>query len=100
MLRQIVLSCFKSHQRTSFWFDDSRIHTFVGKNSSGKTSVLEAIYYLSQLYSHSLKDIFQGESSPEFLVTVGEKMIDVGAMMEYKEAKPIVSFKALQTNEG
>jgi AAA15 family ATPase/GTPase len=49
MLTKLELSNFKSHRHTEFNFDDSRLQAIVGQNSSGKTSVLQALNYLSQL---------------------------------------------------
>jgi AAA15 family ATPase/GTPase len=49
MLTKLELRNFKSHRHTEFNFDDSRLQAIVGQNSSGKTSVLQALNYLSQL---------------------------------------------------
>jgi predicted ATPase len=48
MLNNLKLINFKSHHCTEFHFDDSRLQAIVGQNSSGKTSVLQSLYYLSQ----------------------------------------------------
>lgn len=45
-LKSLHLVNFKNHQETRFDFD-SRINCITGVNGSGKTNVLEAIYYLS-----------------------------------------------------
>lgn len=71
MLKTIVLENFKSHQDTTIELDDSRLHAIVGKNSSGKTSILQALYYVSQLYENSISEVFKDQSSPEFLITSG-----------------------------
>ena len=49
MLKKLELHNFKSHHQTQFNFDDSRLQAIIGQNSSGKTSVLQSLYYLSQL---------------------------------------------------
>jgi|GEM_PF-646442 len=49
MLTKLELQNFKSHRHTEFNFDDSRLQAIVGQNSSGKTSVLQALSCLSQL---------------------------------------------------
>jgi predicted ATPase len=49
MLKQLKLHNFKSHLRTQFNFDDSRLQAIVGQNSAGKTSALQSLYYLSCL---------------------------------------------------
>jgi predicted ATPase len=48
MLNNLKLINFKSHHNTEFHFDDSRLQAIVGQNSSGKTSVLQSLHYLSQ----------------------------------------------------
>ncbi|NEO88251.1 MAG: AAA family ATPase [Spirulina sp. SIO3F2] len=50
MITEVTLENFKSHRHTHLKFDDSRLHAIVGQNSSGKTSILEAINYASQLF--------------------------------------------------
>ncbi|MGK7930143.1 MAG: AAA family ATPase [Microcystaceae cyanobacterium] len=72
MLKTISLKNFKSHKDTTLELDKSRLHAIVGKNSSGKTSVLEAIYYLSLCSRYPLEEIFKDESSPNFLVSFSE----------------------------
>ncbi|MBD2411204.1 ATPase [Nostoc calcicola FACHB-389] len=79
MLEKVRLHNFKSHKSTEFNFDSSRLYALVGKNSSGKTSVLQALHYLSRLASSPLKNIFQYERSPQFLTTIGEKDMFVTA---------------------
>ncbi len=69
MIEQVELHNFKSHRSTKLNFDDSRLHALVGQNSSGKTSVLQALYFLCQLTTLTSKDIFKDQQSPEFIVT-------------------------------
>ncbi len=49
MLSKLELHNFKSHHQTQFNFDNSRLQALIGKNGSGKTSVLQSLYWLSQL---------------------------------------------------
>jgi predicted ATPase len=49
MLKKLELHNFKSHHQTQFHFDDSRLQAIVGENSSGKTSILQALSYLRNL---------------------------------------------------
>jgi predicted ATPase len=49
MLKKLELHNFKSHRHTQFHFDESRLQAIVGKNSSGKTSVLQALSYIRDL---------------------------------------------------
>jgi AAA15 family ATPase/GTPase len=49
MLKKLELNNFKSHHHTQFDFNDSRLQAIIGQNSSGKTSVLQSLYWLSQL---------------------------------------------------
>ena len=77
MLEKVKLHNFKSHKDTELNFDDSRLHALVGQNSSGKTSVLQALHYLSRLANSSFANIFQYERSPEFLTTIGQNNMSV-----------------------
>ena len=79
MLEKVKLHNFKSHQDTELNFDDSRLHALVGQNSSGKTSVLQALHYLSQLANSSFAQIFQHESAPQFITTIGQDNMSVTA---------------------
>jgi len=80
MLERVELHNFKSHRSTQLSLDGSRLHALVGQNSSGKTSVLQALHYLSRLASYdysSFMNIFQYERSPEFLTTTGQNNMSV-----------------------
>ena len=82
MLESVELQNFKSHRLTRLNFDNSRLHALVGRNSSGKTSVLQAIHYLSQLAdsdNSTFADIFKDERSPEFITTIGQIQMSVTA---------------------
>jgi len=77
MLEKVELHNIKSHQSTQLIFDSSRLHALVGQNSSGKTSVLQALHYLSRLADSSFANIFQSEKSPEFITTIGQNNMSV-----------------------
>ncbi|QLE47565.1 ATP-binding protein [Nostoc sp. C057] len=79
MLKKVILHNFKSHKHTELSFDSSRLHGLVGKNSAGKTTVLQALHNLSRLADSSFAKIFQYERSPQFITTIGEKDISVTA---------------------
>jgi predicted ATPase len=79
MLEKLILHNFKSHKSTELNFDNSRLHGLVGKNSAGKTTVLQALHNLSRLAASPFKNIFQYDKSPEFLTTMGEKNMSVTA---------------------
>lgn len=79
MLEKVVLHNFKSHKYTELSFDSSRLHGLVGKNSAGKTTILQALHNLSRLAASQFKSIFQYERSPQFITTTGEKDISVTA---------------------
>ena len=79
MLEKVKLHNFKSHQDTELNFDNSRLHALVGQNSSGKTSVLQALHYLSQLANSSVDNIFQHERAPQFIATIGQNNMSVTA---------------------
>lgn len=77
MLGKVELHNFKSHRSTELIFDNSRLHALVGQNSSGKTSVLQALYYMSQLANLSFTDIFKHDIAPQFLTTMGQDNMSV-----------------------
>lgn len=79
MLGKVELHNFKSHRSTELIFDSSRLHALVGQNSSGKTSVLQALDYLSQLFYSSFTDIFENERSPDFITTMYKDYVSVTA---------------------
>lgn len=79
MLEKLILHNCKSHKSTELNFDNSRLHGLVGKNSAGKTTVLQALHNLSRLAASPFKNIFQYDKSPEFLTTIGEKDMFVTA---------------------
>ncbi|MEG4505874.1 AAA family ATPase [Microcoleus sp. F6_B4] len=79
MLEKVKLHNFKSHQDTELNFDNSRLHALVGQNSSGKTSVLQALHYLSRLVNSSFDNIFQHEIAPQFITTIGQNNMSVTA---------------------
>jgi ABC-type branched-subunit amino acid transport system ATPase component len=77
MLEKVELHNFKSHRFTQLSLDDSRLHALVGQNSSGKTSVLQALHYLSQLTDSRFESIFGYQRAPEFLTTIGQDNLSV-----------------------
>ncbi len=77
MIEQVELHNFKSHRSTKLSFDDSRLHALVGQNSSGKTSVLQALHCLFRLFNSQFKDIFVNQLAPEFISTVGQDHVSI-----------------------
>jgi predicted ATPase len=77
MLEKVELHNFKSHRSTHLNFDDSRLHALVGQNSSGKTSVLQALHYLSQLAGSNFRNIFKDERTVESITTIGQNEFSV-----------------------
>ena len=77
MLTQVELHNFKSHLSTQLNLDESRLHALVGKNGSGKTSILQALHYLSRLADSPFKTVFGYPRSPEFITTIGQNYLSV-----------------------
>lgn len=77
MLKKVTLTNFKSHRLTELNLDDSRLHALVGKNSSGKTSILQALHCLSRLENEQFKNVFEDERTPDFIATVGQDRVSV-----------------------
>lgn len=79
MLNTVKLINFKSHRSAHLVFDESRLHALVGQNSSGKTSILQALHYLSRLADSPCKQVFGYPREPSFLATVGQNEMAVTA---------------------
>jgi AAA15 family ATPase/GTPase len=79
MLEKVKLHNFKSHKDTELSLDSSRLHALVGQNSSGKTSVLQALHYLSRLANSSFDNIFTHKTAPQFITTIGQNNMSVTA---------------------
>ncbi len=68
VLRQIDLQNFRLHKYTSLEFSD-KLNLIIGGNGQGKTSILEAIYYLCTTKSLNL-------AAESDVVTLGENYFD------------------------
>jgi predicted ATPase len=88
MIEQVELHNFKSHRLTKLNFDNSRLHALVGQNSSGKTSVLQALYYFSRLINSSITDVFRDQNSEEFITTIGQDNVSVVASGSWGNSYP------------
>ena len=77
MLKKIELHNFKSHRYTHFKFDSSRLQAIVGQNSSGKTSILQALYLLSQRLDNEPATVFSSQNIPYSIVTAGQNNMSV-----------------------
>jgi DNA replication and repair protein RecF len=78
VLKQIELLNFRLHRNTSLNFSD-RLNLFIGGNGQGKTTVLEAIYYLSTTKNLNL-------ASEVDVVTFGQDNFDIkGKFIETTE---------------
>jgi len=103
MLEKLILHNFKSHKSTELNFDNSRLHGLVGKNSAGKTTVLQALHNLSKLTVYSFEKNFKDENSPQFITTIGEKNMFVTASGGWENENkkngkcPIVGRTKIQT---
>jgi predicted ATPase len=87
MLEKLILHNFKGHKSTELNFDNSRLHGIVGKNSAGKTSVLQALHYLNMITNTSFEKIFEYDRSPQFITTIGEKNMSVTASGYWENQK-------------
>ena len=71
-LKFLKLTNFKSYEEAEFTFDEN-VNGIVGRNGSGKTNLLDAIYYLSFCKSYfSAQDIFSVRFDTDFFAIHGE----------------------------
>ena len=71
-LRYLKLTNFKSYEEAEFSFDEN-VNGIVGRNGSGKTNLLDAIYYLSFCKSYfSAQDVFSVRFDTDFFAIHGE----------------------------
>mgnify|MGYP002620305403 CR=1 FL=1 len=71
-LKNIQLSQFKSYEEAAFTFNEN-VNALVGKNGSGKTNLLDAIYYLSFCKSYfSAQDVFSMRFGSDFFAIHGD----------------------------
>jgi DNA replication and repair protein RecF len=91
-LQKLRLYNFKNHEEVTLIFED-KINCFLGKNGSGKTNLLDAIYYLSFTKSainpYDLQNINHGQTG--FLIkgnfNVEEKQKEVVCSFQQGEKK-------------
>lgn len=75
-LKNIFLSNFKSYEEADFTFDQN-VNAIVGNNGSGKTNLLDAIYYLSTCKSYfSSQDLFSVRFDSDFFAIHGDFYTD------------------------
>ncbi len=71
-LKHLKLTNFKSYEEAEFTFDEN-VNGIVGKNGSGKTNLLDAIYYLSFCKSYfASQDVFSVRFDTDFFAIHGE----------------------------
>ena len=63
MLKKIIIKNFRGFDELEI-SNFKKINLFVGKNSGGKTSVLEALFLALKPYSNSLCDLYKGRGLP------------------------------------
>ena len=93
-LQKLRLYNFKNHEEATLIFD-GKINCFLGKNGSGKTNLLDAIYYLSFTKSainpYDLQNINYGQDG--FLIkgdfNVEDKLKEVICSFQQGEKKVI-----------
>jgi predicted ATPase len=78
MLKKLELHNFKSHRSTQLHFNNSQLQAIVGQNSSGKTSVLQALQYLADLSAPENSD-----DARKNIEIIGENNITIGADKMY-----------------
>lgn len=75
MIDTIRLHNFKGHQNTQIGL--GKITALIGPNGVGKTSILQALFYLGQLGYIPSQEIFQGDRSYQSLVKQGQNKLKI-----------------------
>ncbi|MFA3783565.1 DNA replication/repair protein RecF [Melioribacteraceae bacterium 4301-Me] len=92
VLKQIDLTNFRQHRKTSLEFSE-KLNYFVGGNGQGKTSILEAIYYLC-----TTKNLNQASESD--VVTFGENNFEIsGKFIEHTKDIVTISYDKLRSKK-
>ena len=97
-VKKISLRGFRNHQKKTFEFDP-KINLIIGPNASGKTNIVEAIYYLSLARSfRGVEDedlIFKGDEYSEIEADVVEGQIkrNIHILMTKKGRQVLVNGK-------
>ena len=76
MIDRIRLVNFKNHADTQI--ELGRLTALIGPSSSGKTNVLQALFYSRRLVSESMNPVFKGTSDPEVVGRDGQKSFNIG----------------------
>lgn len=82
-LLTLKLERFRSYDKADFSFEPGAIHILQGANAQGKTNVIEAVYYLSNLRSFRT-------SQPASLVQYGQTGFALDAKVESGKRKEIL----------
>lgn len=82
MIESLTLQNFKSHRHTEFHFDSSRLHAIVGQNGSGKTSTLQALWSLGDMFVNAGGIPFDSSWQPQ----ITDRQIIAKAEAAAKEA--------------
>jgi len=100
MIDSIRLNNFKSHADTEISF--SRLTALVGLNSSGKTTVLQAIHYMSQLISMTdgtMDMLFQGKCCPDVLCGKKKDAFNLIVRGHKKEQSVVIGIEFMQSEK-
>jgi DNA replication and repair protein RecF len=99
-LQKISLAHFKSYEYQSFEFSE-RVNCIVGENGTGKTNLLDAIYFLALTKSSiSNQDALSINHEAEYMMIEGEFRIgdwELGIGESGKKETPITNNKSLIT---
>ena len=82
-VNSIKLTNFRNHSKAEFGFDEN-ISIIVGKNGSGKTNILEAIYLLST-------GISERAGVTEEMIRFGEDIATVSGVVEHEDERTELS---------
>lgn len=105
-IQELKLSHFRNYQSASFSFDPECVHVLCGRNAQGKTNLLEAIYFLSNLRTwrtSKTRALIQDGQAPAVIEVRGEsagRKIDLKAVISeskkslYRYGNPVATYSS------
>jgi predicted ATPase len=98
MIESLTLQNVKSHRHTEFHFDSSRLHAIVGQNGSGKTSTLEALWSLSDMFVKAIGLPFQSSWKDSWTGPIDLRLVEFLTTLQKQETTVTGIYSSIKTN--